>query len=107
MNESSKRRNRYWQAAAREQDVCTQQYLQERVIEEEEKVLAGFSQEVGGHVVLQLPGLHALHAGPPPLHPIQSKQRVHDGCPSIQELCILRRLHVMVIPLLLCCPNQP
>ncbi len=47
------------------------QYLKKGVIEQEEEVLAGLSQEVGGHVVFQLPGMHALHAGPASIHPVQ------------------------------------
>lgn len=68
------------------------QYLKEGVVEEEEEILAGFGQEVGRHVVLQLPAVHALHAGPAPFHPVQTKEGIHDGSPSIQKLGVLRRL---------------
>ena len=68
-------------------------YLEEGVIEEEEEVLAGLSQEVGGHVVLQLRAVHAVHAGPTSLHPIQLVQGLDDGCSSIQIPSVLSGLH--------------
>ena len=60
------------------------QYLKKGVIKQEEEVLAGLSQEVGGHVVRQLPGMHALHAGPASIHPVQIVQSLNDGNSSIQ-----------------------
>lgn len=58
--------------------------LKKGVIKQEEEVLAGLSQKVGGHVVLQLPGVHALHAGPASIHPVQIVQSLNDGNSSIQ-----------------------
>ena len=68
-------------------------HLEEGVIKEEEEVLASLSQEVGGHVVLQLRAEHAVHASPAPLHPIQMIQSFDDGRSSIQIPGVLSGLH--------------
>ena len=67
-------------------------YLEEGVVEEEEEVLASLSQEVGGHVILQLCAVHAVHAGPAPLHPVQLIQGLDDGCTGIQIPSVLSGL---------------